>query len=174
MCLRTSALCFHSLGSYLVNLGFASRPFSPGRHNPERVPLKRRVQECVVPGLWSTCPSPPASMRRTGPSVQTMTGWATSSGGKSGAHQEGAHGPQLDRFNGCHAASMWLGFRSEGGQVMLHIGAAWRDLLWERKKEWKKEKNEEKERGRREVCRGAQSEEKVSLEKKDEIKEGYS
>lgn len=53
---------------------------------------------------------------------------------------------------------------------MLHIGAAWRDLLWERKKE----KNEEKERGRREVCRGAQSEEKVSLERKDEIKERYS
>lgn len=93
-----------------------------------------------------------------------------SSGGKSGARQEGAHGPQLDRFDGCHAASMWLGFRSEGEQVMLHIGAAWRDLLWERKKE----KNEEKERGRREVCRGAQSEEKVSLEKKDEIKEDYS
>lgn len=53
---------------------------------------------------------------------------------------------------------------------MLHIGAAWRDLLWERKKE----KNEEKERGRREVCRGTQLEEKVSLEKKDEIKEHYS
>jgi len=31
-----------------------------------------------------------------------------------------------------------VGFRSEGGQVTLHIGAAWRHLLRERKKERKK------------------------------------
>lgn len=71
---RTSQLRFCSLGSYLVNLCFAFLPFSPGRHKMERPPLKRRVQECVVPGLWSTCPSPPASMRRIGPSVRMMTG----------------------------------------------------------------------------------------------------
>lgn len=132
---RTSQLRFCSLGSYLVNLCFDFLSFSPGRHKMERPPLKRRVQECVVPGLWSTCPSPPASMRRIGPSVRMMTGWAVSSRGESSAHQEGAHGPQVDHHDGCCAASMGLGFRSERGQVTLHVKAAWWDLLWEKRKE---------------------------------------
>lgn len=73
-------LNFYSLDNCLDNLRFALPLFSPGRRRMERAALKTRAEVCVVPGLWSTCSSPPASMRRTGPSVRMMTGWAMSFG----------------------------------------------------------------------------------------------
>lgn len=79
-CLRIPAFHFHFLDRCADSLNFVLLLAPPGRLRMGRPSLKRRVQSDVAPGSWSRGTSPPASMRRTGLSVRTMTGWATSLG----------------------------------------------------------------------------------------------